>query len=181
METPRRQYSRFAFIDAALLSLLVFSPPAIFVALGQDVAKAREQNQAHVKECSRLHGYDPEKTSSLGPYELGAGEREWRECVYQGIEKYLIPNTLSPEAYRKAIAEDRKITAAIAGGKMTRAQRQARVEKIIEDLEALEKRNAAKVKEEIESATGSKKSELQRQQELMGKQDLRSIMHLLVR
>jgi hypothetical protein len=160
---------------------MVFAFLALTPAFGQDIAKARKQNQAHVKQCTERHGYDPEKASSLGPHALGAGEREWRECVYQGIEKYLIPNTLSPEAYRKAIAEDRKITAAIAGGKMTRAQRQARVEKIIEDLEALEKRNAAKVKEEIESATGSKKSELQRQQELMGKQDLRSIMHLLVR
>jgi hypothetical protein len=28
--------------------------------------------------------------------------RQWRECVYEGLEKYLIPNTLTPEVYRKA-------------------------------------------------------------------------------
>ena len=181
MEARWWKYSRFAYTGAVIFIVLVFAPPAICVALGQNIAKAREHNEAHVKQCSQLHGYDPEKASSLGPYELGAGEREWRECVYHGIEKYLIPSTLSPEAYRKAIAEDREMTAAIAGGKMTRAQRQARVEKTIEDLQAMEKANAAKLKEEIESATGSKKSELQRQQELMRGQDMRSLMHLLVR
>ena len=75
----------------ALAWLLALSP-----AFGQDRIKAREQNQAHVKRCTERHAYDPEKESFLGPYELGAGERKWRECVYQGIEKYLIPNTLTP-------------------------------------------------------------------------------------
>lgn len=181
MESSRWKYPRFAFTGAAILMLLVFSPPALFFALGQDVAKARKQNQAHVKECTQLHGYDPEKTSSLAPHDLGAGEREWRECVYKGIEKYLIPNSLSPEAYRRAIAEDREMTAAIAAGKMTRAQRRARVEKVIEELEALEKTNQAKLKEQIKSATGSTKNELQRQQDLMRGQDMRSIMRALVR
>jgi hypothetical protein len=38
----------------------------------------------------------PKLAPKLGSNVLGAGEREWRGCVYQEIEKYLIPRTLSP-------------------------------------------------------------------------------------
>jgi hypothetical protein len=160
---------------------MVFAFLALTPAFGQDIAKARKQNQAHVKQCTERHGYDPEKASSLGPHALGAGEREWRECVYEGIEKYLIPTTLSPEAYRKAIAEDREMTASVAAGKMTRAERRARVEAIIAELEALEKTNQAKLEQQIKTTTGLVKTEMQRQQDLMRMQDTRSMMRSLAR
>ncbi|HSE90224.1 MAG TPA: hypothetical protein VLJ79_28710 [Candidatus Binatia bacterium] len=72
-------------------------------------------------------------------------EREWRGCVYQGIEKYLIPRTLSPDLYRRAIAEDRKMTEAVANGQMTRAQRQARVQQLLEEIDRIEEANRVKL------------------------------------
>ena len=75
---------------------------------------------------------------------LGAGEREWRGCVYQGIEKYLIPRTLSPDVYRRTIGEDRKMTEAIATGEMTRAQRQIRVQQMLEEINRIEEANRTK-------------------------------------
>lgn len=44
--------------------------------------------------------------------------------MYEGPEKYLIPNTLTPEVYRKAIAEDREMTERVAGGRMRDLRRQ---------------------------------------------------------
>ena len=79
-------------------------------AAAEDIAKARKQLDEHMKQCSKRQGYNPEATSDLGPQALGSGEREWRECVYQGVEKYLIRNTLTPEVYRKGIAEDCEMT-----------------------------------------------------------------------
>jgi hypothetical protein len=57
----------------------------------------------------------------------------------------LIPRTLSPDVYRRAIAEDRKITEALANGELTRAQRQARVQQMLEEIDRIEKANQAKV------------------------------------
>lgn len=181
MASSRRGISRPSAAGGGISTLMVFAFLALTPAFGQDIAKARKQNQAHVKQCTERHGYDPEKASSLGPHALGAGEREWRECVYEGIEKYLVLNTLSPEAYRKAIAEDREMTASVAAGKMTRAERRARVEAIIAELEALEKTNQAKLEQQIKTTTGLVKTEMQRQQDLMRMQDTRSMMRSLAR
>jgi hypothetical protein len=105
---------------------------------------ARRQLDDHMEECTKRYGYDPEAGSKLGANVLGPGEREWRGCVYQGIEKYLIPRTLSPDVYHRAIAEDRKMTEAIAKGEMTRAQRQARVQQMLEEIDRMEEANRAK-------------------------------------
>jgi hypothetical protein len=95
-------------------------------------------------QCTKRYGYDPDAGSKLGSNVLGPGEQEWRDCVYQGIEKYLIPRTLSPDLYRRAIADDRKMTEAIAKGEMTRAQRQARVQQMLEEIDRVEDANRAK-------------------------------------
>lgn len=174
-------FCRPAHRCAALLIAVLLASLAFSQAYGQGIAKARKQNQDHVKQCTERLAYNPENTASLGPHELGTGEREWRECVYEGVEKYLIPNTMSPEAYRKAIAEDREMTANVEAAKVTRAQRRARVEKIIGELEALEKKNQAKLEQQIKTTTGLMKNEMQRQQDLMRMQDTRSMMRSLAR
>jgi len=110
----------------------------------REVATARRQLDDHMTECTKRYGYDPEASSKLGSNVLGPGEREWRGCVYQGIEKYLIPRTLSPDTYRRAIAEDRKMTESIATGGMTRAQRQVRVQQMLEEINRIEEANRAK-------------------------------------
>lgn len=132
----------------------------------QNIATARKQLDAHLAECTARYGY-PEPTSDLGPYILGAGEREWRECVYQGVEKYMIPNTPSPEAYRKAIAEDREMTVGIATAKMTRTQRQARVQQLLEEIERTEEANRVKREQQMETMDWLVKEELRREQDMM--------------
>jgi hypothetical protein len=111
----------------------------------REIVRARGQLDDHMAECTKRYGYDPEAGSKLASNVLGPGEREWRGCVYQGIEKYLMPRTLSPDVYRRAIAEDRKMTEALASGELTRAQRQARVQQMLEEIDRIEKANQAKV------------------------------------
>jgi len=41
--------------------------------------------------------------------------------------------------------EDRKMTEAVANGEMTRAQRQARVQQLLEEIDRIEEANAAKL------------------------------------
>jgi hypothetical protein len=111
----------------------------------REIATARRQLDDYMAQCTKRYGYDPEAAAKLGSNVLGPGERQWRECVYQGIGTYLIPRTLSPELYRRAIAEDRKMTEAVANGEMTRAQRQARVQQMLEEVDRIEEANQAKL------------------------------------
>jgi hypothetical protein len=52
---------------------------------------------------------------------------------------------LSPDVYRQAIAEDRKMTEAVANGQMTRVQRQARVQQMLEEIDRIEEANRVKL------------------------------------
>ena len=110
----------------------------------REIVAARRQLDDYMAQCTKRYGYDPKAAAKLGPHVLGPGEREWRECVYQGIEKYLIPRTLSPDVYRQAITEDRKMTEAVANGEMTRAQRQARDQQLVEEIDRTEEANRDK-------------------------------------
>src|SRR5688572_25639892 len=108
-----------------------------------EIATARRQLDDHMTECTKRYGYDPEASSKLRSNVLGPGEREWRGCVYQGIEKYLIRRTLSADIYRRAIAGDRKMTEGIATGEMTRAQRQLRKQRMLDDINRIEEATRA--------------------------------------
>ena len=52
---------------------------------------------------------------------------------------------------------------------------------VIGELEALEKKNKAKLEQQIKTTTGLMKNEMQRQQDLMRMQDTRSMMRSLAR
>ena len=142
---------------------LAVSVAACATTPSQDIAAARQDLDAYRAQCTARYGYDPDASSGLGPHVLGAGEREWRECVYQGVEKYLIPNTQTPEAYRKAIAEDREMTGSIADGRITRAQRRARVQELLEEIDRIETANMAKTVLERKAVDRVMREEMQRQ------------------
>jgi hypothetical protein len=149
---------------------LVLSTGA-FPAAAPDGSKVRKQLDEHLKRCTEIHRYDPESASDLGPHTLGKGEREWRECVYQGIEKHLIPKAFAPDAYRQAIGEDRQMTERIAGGRMTRAERRARIEALLEEIDRREEAEAQRKIKEV----------VRQQQEMMMRRDRLSIMQSLGR
>ena len=111
----------------------------------REIVIAREQLEDHIALCGKRYGYDPKADSKLTASGLAPWERKWRECVYRGIEDYLIPVTMSPDIYRRAIAEDRKMTEALAQGEITRAQRQARVQQMLEEIDRTEEANQSKV------------------------------------
>ncbi|MBI4522292.1 MAG: hypothetical protein HY695_00595 [Deltaproteobacteria bacterium] len=136
-----------------------------------EISNIRKQLDDHLNRCTETHGYNPETASNLGPHALGAGEREWRECVYQGIEKHVIPKALAPEAYRRVIAEDRDMTERVASGRMTRAERRTRMLALLEEIE---RREEAEAKRLIKEA-------VKREQEMMLMRDRRSMIRPLGR
>jgi hypothetical protein len=116
----------------------------------------------HMAQCSEKYGYDPKKSSDLGEYELGPMEREWRSCVYEGIRTVIIPRTSIPEVYENLIEQDRDMTDAIEKGRLTRSQRESRVNNLIQTIRAREDQAWAKHVSELGESTSS--AEAYRQQ-----------------
>jgi hypothetical protein len=93
-----------------------------------DRETVRDDMQPYLAECSQKHGYSPSQSDTLGPNQLGAGEREWRSCAYRGIESIVIPKVREPDNFRTLISTDQRLTNDIAAGSTTRAQRRQRIE-----------------------------------------------------
>ncbi len=102
--------------------------------------EAWEQLEAHLSACTEQFGYDPDQTQGIGPHELAPNEREWRDCVYQGVETIMIPNTQSPEIYQQVITEDRNMTEKIVSKQMTRTDRQERLDVLVASIKEHEEK-----------------------------------------
>jgi hypothetical protein len=88
-----------------------------------------------LKACTARHGYDPAQTGSLGPHQLAPTERAWRDCVYAGVEKHVIPQAFAPDAYRRLVARDKELTDQVAAGKITRADRGVALSAAFEEID----------------------------------------------
>lgn len=106
---------------------------------------ARQQLVDDLRDCSARYDYDPD-APGLPQNGLAADELEWRQCAYDAARAYTDVNTPLALDYATLIDEDEKMTAALAAGEMTRAERGERLATLIEavhqkelaQLEALE-------------------------------------------
>ena len=102
------------------------------------------QFSVHLNICTKQFGYDPDRVAALAPYELGNNEREWRSCAYEGIEKFLIPQSPIPAQYRLLISEDQEMTRQVGLKKATRAARKAMLDERLALIEKIERRDIEK-------------------------------------
>lgn len=120
----------------------------------------RQELEAYLKQCTTTNGYNPDAAASLGPHELGAGEIQWRECIYKKVEADLIPKSFAKDQYRRLIASDREMTARVAAGQLTRAERRARNEAALGEISRAEE---AEYEKRSQVADSAMKEEMQRQ------------------
>ncbi len=86
--------------------------------------------KAHMASCTEAHGFDP-LAANIDEHALAPGEIPWRECVYQGIDEYIIAYSTVPRLYKQIVAEDHAMTDQIARGELTRTARRSRLEALI--------------------------------------------------
>jgi hypothetical protein len=106
----------------------------------EDVDARVQRLRAHLQSCTQSYGYDPDRVRSLGPHEIGPGELKWRDCAYQGIRAIMVPASAVPATYDTLIGLDRVMTRDIEAGKKTRDERRARIQKLIDDILARERK-----------------------------------------
>ena len=105
--------------------------------------QALDRFVAHLEACTKKFGYQNKKTSHLGDYELAPNEREWRQCAHEGITTLLVPTAEDPAPYEQIVIEDRIMTARIVAKTLTRSEREARLDDLIESTEELERKRRA--------------------------------------
>jgi hypothetical protein len=112
----------------AAIALAVCAGPAA----AADDAWTALARQADV--CTAAHGYDPRDPGAVGEAQIAEGERAWRDCMYARIESAIVPTAQAADAWRALIAADREMTAAIAAGTLTRAERAAQVQTLVAQI-----------------------------------------------
>src|SRR5262249_45790403 len=101
------------------------------------IESSRDELREHLSACTQQFGYDPAHFS-VDEHHLAPAEREWRECAYAAVEKFLVPRSLAPDRYRELIAEDRQMTADVDSGNLTRTQRRQRIEAMLDLIDRRE-------------------------------------------
>jgi hypothetical protein len=94
----------------------------------------RDETKLRLAKCTERYGYDPSAPGNVGERELAAGELEWRSCAYETIEATMATKAARPEAFRALINADRRMTRQIADGTLTRTERRAKLEQMIEQV-----------------------------------------------
>jgi hypothetical protein len=140
----------------------------MFVCYG--APQASEQSwtkfETHLQACSEKHGYERRRSRTLGEHELGPGERAWRECAYSGVRSILMPRSGLEDSFTRVIVQDKVMTDKVAEGKMTRDERQQRLEKLVAQLHAAEKRKAAQEMDKMHADFTARMDEIRRMQRL---------------
>ena len=109
-----------SFSRLGLSTVLVFGIWSIHVSAENDIFGILK---AVALSCAEQHGYEEWNPGGFEEYELRAGEKAWRQCVYSGIREQLIPKSAFPDDWEKMIAQDIEYTNAIENGEMTRYER----------------------------------------------------------
>jgi hypothetical protein len=128
--------------------------------------EARTRFDQHLAECTKEFGYSPEQSFRFGDHELAPKELEWRKCAYEGVRKWLIPNTDLPEGYDQLIDEDQRMTSSIAAKQLTRTERRERLDQLMHAIEEKERAERERLELELE-AMMKDMQELQRQMDRM--------------
>jgi hypothetical protein len=98
---------------------------------------ARDQLVADLQQCSQQHGYNPQ-ASGLPENALAPNELVWRQCARDAARQYGQAHPSMSSLFNQLVSEDIEMTTAIQNGTMTRSQRRARLEQLIEQIKTAE-------------------------------------------
>ncbi|MCG3145502.1 MAG: hypothetical protein HONDAALG_03113 [Gammaproteobacteria bacterium] len=133
--SPCSRPHHLRWLHAALVTLAVLLPRAAAALTPEEV---RARLDADLSQCTQRYGFDP-AARDLPERALAPGERAWRECAYEGVQKHMIPNSTIPDVYLQLIGEDRMLTDRLDRGEITRAQRRQRLDQLIERIRRAER------------------------------------------
>ena len=132
-----------AWVSAAAIALAGCAAPDVSRGTAPAPGASPQASMGHeldaqLRQCSRQHGFDPGAARDAPQNALAPGELPWRQCAYDAIRAHGRSDPALAPRYEQLIAEDITMTNSIQQGTMTRAQRRARLETLIEQIRAIE-------------------------------------------
>jgi hypothetical protein len=132
-----RNLRSLALIGVAVLTLAGCQSQKPTTTSSSTVIAARDQLIADLQQCTQQHGYDP-KAAGLPENALAPNELEWRQCARDAARDYGRAHPSVSSQFNQLVSEDIEMTTAIQNGTMTRSQRRARLEQLIEQIKSAE-------------------------------------------
>jgi hypothetical protein len=132
--------------------------PAVPGATGYMAAEFKQLNAA-IKLCTSKHGYDPASSQRLPRYHVSSNELKARACIYDAVQRIMVPASKNAALYTNLIAQDRALTKAVMQRRLTRSQRRARIQKLVAGIRDAESQIGAA----SEAAKRARNQELGRQ------------------
>ncbi len=161
-------FSRFMALAGLVIPLLMAcsgnqtaSSPT---ATPSPVIAARDQLQANLRQCTTTTGYDPQHVTGVAENALAPHELQWRQCAYDAVHAYIQANPPMTVSYNNLVAQDIAMTTAIQQGTMTRTQRRARIEALLQQIHEAEN-------QQIQAETAAQSEQLQQVRSVV--QDMR--------
>ena len=138
---PRLRLAAGAALAGALLAAGCATPEANPARPIPLVMESRANLLLALQRCSDDHGYDP-ASAQVAENALAPGELGWRECAYAALQVHALSNPELRQQYEQLIEEDRRMTAAISAGTLTRSERQSRIDALVRDIRVVENSQA---------------------------------------
>jgi hypothetical protein len=153
-----KSLARFNHRNKPLIFVLLLGISSFFPVMA-DQGKIEQE----AARCASEHSYDRGGQTNLGPHELAATERPYLDCIYEGMNKRVIPKALLPDDYRQLIKSYQDMTNAVEKGEITRTERMAQARQMLEEIKNKE---ATEREKRIQELDGMRKN-LIRQQQMM--------------
>jgi hypothetical protein len=151
-------------LQTRTIMFLLVSTVSVVASANEDVMEALK---GIGNRCANEHGYDWQSPGGVEEKTLAVGEKAWRQCVYAGIRRDVVPNSAVPDEYERIIARDIEYTEAIEAGKMTRHERWRR-NRVARDIvvanEAIAEGTGRKLEMDLEEKQNEQLSEFMNDQ-----------------
>ena len=145
------------------MTVLIFALFAL--AATSAIAVSVDDINKEIDSCTQKHGYSSKQAGNIDANKLGENERAFLDCVYGGIESNLIPKAFFPEDYKYLIKRYKEMTDSVEQGEMTRQQRTAEAQQI---LDIMKDKEVKETNKRINDLSG-KREWLMKQRESMMK------------
>ena len=103
-----------------------------------DILAARTELDSALHTCTNTYGYSPRQASNVSEHSLAPNELAWNQCAYAAVATYEKANPKLAPMYQQLVTSYRQMTGQVQAGALTRSQRQARTEEMLQGIEKAE-------------------------------------------
>lgn len=103
-----------------------------------DILAARTELDAALHTCTNTYGYNPRQALNISEHSLAPNELAWNQCADNAVRTYEKANPKLAPMYEQLVTSYQQMTDQVAAGTLTRSERQARTQEMLQGIEKAE-------------------------------------------